>query len=155
MLTGFGYDALFAKLPTEVNTRTETNKLYERMGTPKLLTDDQDVRDTELSMYIGGNGDYYIELKETKRGEVVKLDTRIAMSGGNATPEIRYAVSNLFKALMGQKVDGSTLFDDLGNEIIVSENMTKEQWNTAIDNHMRWIKSTVDEAANNLIQYYR
>jgi len=75
------------------------------METPKLLTDDMDIRDTELSMYHGNNGDYYICLKETKGGEIVKLDTRIAMSGGNATPEIRQAVSNLFKALMGQKVD--------------------------------------------------
>jgi hypothetical protein len=75
------------------------------METPKLLTDDMDIRDTELSMYYGNNGDYYICLKETKRGEIVKLDTRIAMSGGNATPEIRQSVSNLFKALMGQKID--------------------------------------------------
>jgi hypothetical protein len=75
------------------------------METPILLTDDMDIRNTELSMSHGNNGDYYICLKETKRGEIVKLDTRIAMSGGNATPEIRQAVSNLFKALMGQKVD--------------------------------------------------
>lgn len=70
------------------------------METPKLLTDDMDIRDTELSMYYGNNGDYYICLKETKRGEIIKLDTRISMSGGNATPEIRGAVSALFKALM-------------------------------------------------------
>jgi len=75
------------------------------METPKLLTDDMDIRDTELSMYHGNNGDYYICLKETKRGEIVKLDTRIAMSGGNATPEIRQAVSSLFKALLGQKAE--------------------------------------------------
>jgi hypothetical protein len=75
------------------------------METPKLLTDDMDIRDTELSMYHGNNGDYYICLKETKRGNVVKLDTRISMSGGNATPEIRQAVSSLFKALLGQNDD--------------------------------------------------
>jgi len=75
------------------------------METQKLLTDDMDIRDTELSMYHGNNGDYYICLKETKRGEIVKLDTRIAMSGGNATPEIRQAVSNLFKALLKQNAD--------------------------------------------------
>jgi len=75
------------------------------METPRLLTDDMDIRDTELSMYHGNNGDYYICLKETKRGEIVKLDTRIAMSGGNATPEIRQAVSSLFKALLGQKAE--------------------------------------------------
>jgi len=80
------------------------------METPKLLTDDMDIRDTEFSMFIGGNGDYYLELKETKRGEVIKLDTRIAMSGGNATPEVRQAVVRLFKALRGETLlDASVL----------------------------------------------
>ena len=67
-----------------------------------LLTDDMDIRNTELSMEFGGNGDYYLILKETKGGEVVKLDTRIAMSGGNATPEVKSAISNLYKALNGE-----------------------------------------------------
>jgi hypothetical protein len=69
------------------------------METPKLLTDDMDIRNTILEMYHGGNGDYYICLKETKRGEVIKLVTRIAMSGGNATPEVQQAVANLYKVL--------------------------------------------------------
>ena len=72
------------------------------MEAPELLTDDMDIRDTKLRMRIGGNGDYYIELKENKRGEVIRLDTRIAMSGGNATTEVRLAVANLFKALRGE-----------------------------------------------------
>lgn len=75
------------------------------METPELLTDDMDIRDTKLSMRIGGNGDYYIELKETKRGEVIRLDTRIAMSGGNAATEVRLAVANLFKALRGETLN--------------------------------------------------
>lgn len=69
----------------------------------ELLTDDMDIRDTILSMDVGGNGDYYLSLKETKNGKVVKLDTRIATSGGNATPEILKAVATLYKALLGQK----------------------------------------------------
>lgn len=67
-----------------------------------LLTDDMDIRDTELSIDFGGNGDYYLCLKETKRGKVVKLDTRIAMSGGNATTEVKLAIAKLYEALQGQ-----------------------------------------------------
>ena len=67
-----------------------------------LLTDDMDIRDTELSIDAGGNGDYYLSLKETKRGKIIKLDTRIAMSGGNATTEVKLAVANLYRALQGQ-----------------------------------------------------
>jgi hypothetical protein len=69
------------------------------METPSLLTDDMDIRDTELSMDVGGNGDYYLILTETKRGEIVKLNTRISMSGGNANTEIRSAIANLYRAL--------------------------------------------------------
>lgn len=69
-----------------------------------LLTDDMDIRDTTLSMDVGGNGDYYLTLKETKRGKKVRLDTRIAMSGGNATTEVKKAIANLYKALQGEQV---------------------------------------------------
>jgi uncharacterized protein YfaS (alpha-2-macroglobulin family) len=65
----------------------------------KLLTDDMDIRDTELDVYVGGNGDYYIELTETKRGEIVRISTRISMSGGNASTETKLAVANLYRAL--------------------------------------------------------
>jgi hypothetical protein len=118
------------------------------METPRLLTDDMDIRDTELSMYHGNNGDYYICLKETKRGEIVKLDTRIAMSGGNATSEIRQAVSSLFKALLGQNSDmgerqsnipdvsGSVLFDFAayltGHDIDTVKQMYDDWWNSPL-----------------------
>lgn len=69
-----------------------------------LLTDDMNIRDTTLSMDVGGNGDYYLILKETKRGKKVRLDTRIAMSGGNATTEVKKAIANLYKALQGEQV---------------------------------------------------
>lgn len=69
-----------------------------------LLTDDMDIRDTKLSMLVGGNGDYYLSLKETKRGKIIKLDTRIAMSGGNATTEVKTAIANLYKALQGEQI---------------------------------------------------
>lgn len=65
----------------------------------ELLTDDMDISDTTLSMDVGGNGDYYLTLKETKRGKTIKLYTRIAMSGGNATTKVKKAISDLYKAL--------------------------------------------------------
>jgi hypothetical protein len=41
----------------------------------ELLTDDMDIRDTKLSMIVGGNGDYYLSLKETRRtGKIIKLE---------------------------------------------------------------------------------
>lgn len=64
-----------------------------------LLTDDMDIRDTKLSMDIGGNGDYYLKLTETKSGKKVSLDFRMAMSGGNASPEVKHAFVELYKAL--------------------------------------------------------
>ena len=64
-----------------------------------LLTDDMDIRDTTLDIWVGGNGDYYLELKETKRGVVIKLDTRISMSGGNATNRTRLAIAELYASL--------------------------------------------------------
>ena len=69
------------------------------MANKELLTDDMDIRDTILSMDVGGNGDYYLSLKETKCGEVVRLDTRIAISGGNASLEVKLAIANLYRAL--------------------------------------------------------
>lgn len=71
----------------------------------ELLTDDMDIRDTRLSMDVGGNGDYYLNLTETKRGKVVNISTRIATSGGNASPDVLRAISSLYKALRGEKSD--------------------------------------------------
>jgi hypothetical protein len=71
-----------------------------------LLTDDMDIRDTVLGVDVGGNGDYYLSLTETKNGKVVRLDTRIAMRGGNATPEARKAIADLYRALRSDVSDG-------------------------------------------------
>ena len=68
-----------------------------------LLTDDCDMRDTLLDMYVGGNGDYYIELKETRSSEVTRLSTRIAMSGGIANSKTKSAVAALYRALKEQE----------------------------------------------------
>jgi hypothetical protein len=50
-------------------------------------------------MEYGGNGDYYINLLETKKEVPVRLSVRFAMSGGIAPIEVKLAVANLFKVL--------------------------------------------------------
>lgn len=64
-----------------------------------LITDDTDVSDTTLDVYVGGNGDYYLELKETVNGKVIKLTTRIAMSGGIVSTRVKLAIAELYRAL--------------------------------------------------------
>jgi hypothetical protein len=87
------------------------------MTTKELNTDDQDNRDTTLSMSVGGNGDYYLELKETNRGEVVKLDTRISTSGGNASTRVKLAVFELYRALNDLEPIQSDLFRPTDEDI--------------------------------------
>lgn len=64
-----------------------------------LLTDDCDIRDTTFWMELGGNGDYYINLLETRKGAVIRLSTRFAMSGGGAPLDVKLAIANLFKTM--------------------------------------------------------
>lgn len=65
----------------------------------KLLTDDMDIRDTTLEVEYCRNGDYYLSLRETINGEIIKLTTRIAMSGGVASTRVKLAISELYMAL--------------------------------------------------------
>ena len=65
-----------------------------------LLTDDQDINDNSLTTFYGGNGDYYVQIwYKDENGLICNKYVRIAMSGGNATPEIRLAISKLHKAM--------------------------------------------------------
>lgn len=64
-----------------------------------LLTDDQDVRTVHMWMDMGGNGDYYINLIEYNEPGVLRMNMRIATSGGNAPTEVKLAVANLFRAM--------------------------------------------------------
>lgn len=64
-----------------------------------LLTDDCDIRTTHLRTFLGGNGDYYIELIEDIPGERTRLCTRISTSGGQAPSEVKIAVAELFRAM--------------------------------------------------------
>lgn len=68
---------------------------------PELLTDDMDSSDATLNMYTANNGDYYLELKEKRFGEVRNIVIRISMSGGNATTSVKLAIANLYRALKG------------------------------------------------------
>lgn len=61
-----------------------------------LLSDDCET-DVELNIQIGGNGDYYLSLFESKEK---RLDFRFAMSGGNSVNQkARKAFLLLYEAL--------------------------------------------------------
>lgn len=69
-----------------------------------IKTDDEDVRDVHFWMEHGGNGDFYINLLQfNKHGSTdfkpVRIDCRIAMSGGNAPHEVKMAVAALYRTM--------------------------------------------------------
>jgi NTP pyrophosphatase (non-canonical NTP hydrolase) len=86
----------------------------------KLLTDDCDFNQNRLEVFTGGNGDYYVAVVVDDISHAV----RIAMSGGNATTQIKLAVANLHRAMNNirnesnpepQKSKLQTLMDDIKN----------------------------------------
>lgn len=87
-----------------------------------LLTDDMDIRDVRLWIEPGGNGDYYINLKQTGKtlfneyGSLVPknvvLSTRISMSGGNAPRDVQLATAALFRALEQHGLNKDPLEDN-------------------------------------------
>lgn len=65
-----------------------------------LLTDDCDFDDTILDIFVGGNVDYYLSLKQTNlEGKIIKIDFRVAMSGGNASTRTKLAIAELYRSL--------------------------------------------------------
>ncbi len=61
-----------------------------------LLTDDCDINNNRLITYVGGNGDYYIEIiGDDDRS----LAVRIAMSGGIAPLEVKLAAVAFYRAM--------------------------------------------------------
>ncbi len=71
-----------------------------------LETDDCDIRDVHFNMYMGGNGDYYINLFEypTETGycnQFKHINYRMAMSGGFAKhhTEVKLAFVALYRAM--------------------------------------------------------
>ena len=66
----------------------------------KLLTDDCDVNQNQLEVFVGGNGDYYIAVIVDGVSHAVRIST----SGGNASTKVKLAVANLYRA-MNEKWD--------------------------------------------------
>lgn len=69
-----------------------------------ILTDDCDLNDTTMYMLHGGNGDYYLCLKqtETENGkDFQNLGIRFAMSGGciSKYPKVAKAIWELYRAM--------------------------------------------------------
>lgn len=65
-----------------------------------IITDDIDIRDAELEMMLGGNGDYYLTVRETNPDGLTTRNTvRVSTSGGNAPMEVKVAISDLFRAM--------------------------------------------------------
>lgn len=64
-----------------------------------LLTDDCDLNETYMRTMLGGNGDYYIELRDKKDGLFESKCIRISTSGGNAPINVKIAVANLYRAM--------------------------------------------------------
>ena len=73
-----------------------------------LRTDDCDIRDVQMNMDSGGNGDYYLTLTEYPNpkltngaAEFKQINFRMSMSGGFAKnfPDVRDAFVQLFRAM--------------------------------------------------------
>lgn len=69
-----------------------------------IQTDDCDIRDVRFYMEHGGNGDFYINLVEYEKGEKEgqyksSLNYRMAMSGGNAPHEVKWAFAALYRVM--------------------------------------------------------
>jgi hypothetical protein len=64
-----------------------------------LLTDDMDLNNNQLLITLGGNGDYYITVISEENNLKQYNSVRIAMSGGNASTNVKNAVAKLYIAL--------------------------------------------------------
>jgi len=70
-----------------------------------ILTDDCDINDASMYMLHGGNGDYYICLKQSEdkhRGNKFQsIGVRFAMSGGciSKYPEVARKIWELYRAM--------------------------------------------------------
>lgn len=61
-----------------------------------LLTDDCDINTTYLRTFVGGNGDYYIEIIDVEDGIKKPRCVRIATSGGICKDaDVKVAVAKL------------------------------------------------------------
>jgi hypothetical protein len=64
-----------------------------------IYSDDSDIRPATCEVLLGGNGDYYIVVKEEREGIVTANSCRVATSGGKTNLRTKIAVANLYRAL--------------------------------------------------------
>lgn len=66
-----------------------------------LASDDSDIKKTWLRTFLGGNGDFYIEvIAENEEGFIESKAVRVSTSGGYCKdPEVKVAVANLYRAM--------------------------------------------------------
>lgn len=65
-----------------------------------LLTDDCDIVTNYLRTYLGGNGDYYIEIIDVDQNGIKHPHcVRVLTSGGFAKTDVKIAVANLYQAM--------------------------------------------------------
>lgn len=70
-----------------------------------ILTDDCDINDAAMYMLAGGNGDYYICMKQSKdkngKDGFKSMGVRFAMSGGciSRYPKVAKAIWELYRAM--------------------------------------------------------
>lgn len=66
-----------------------------------IITDDIDINANQLIVALGGNGDYYIQIKDE---DGKSLAVRVATSGSATSLEVRLAIANLYRALQNTPV---------------------------------------------------
>jgi hypothetical protein len=65
----------------------------------QIISDDSDQRPATCEMLLGGNGDYYIVVKEEREGIITANSCRVSTSGGNSNLKVKIAVANLYRAV--------------------------------------------------------
>lgn len=75
---------------SSINNKTEENVIH---------SDDADVRPATCEILLGGNGDFYIVVKEERDGIITANSCRVATSGSKTPLKVRIAVSELYRAL--------------------------------------------------------
>lgn len=64
-----------------------------------LKSDDSDIRKSWLTLQLGGNGDYYVNIISEKNGLKEVSRVRVSTSGGNAPTDVRRAVADLYREM--------------------------------------------------------
>lgn len=71
----------------------------------RIISDDLDQRPATCELLLGGNGDYYIVVKEDREGIITANSCRVSTSGGQSSTRIKIAVANLYRAINDETED--------------------------------------------------